>query len=100
MPEGGQVDGRYPYNAYNYSTERVVKGDYIKLAQVSLAYQLPRPFFEKLKMTNATVALVANNILVLHADKRLNGQDPEFYASGGVALPVPKQVTFSLKVGF
>lgn len=98
--EGGQVDGRYPYNAYNYSTERVAKGDYIKLAQVSLAYQLPRPFFEKLKMTNATVALVANNILVLHADKRLNGQDPEFYASGGVALPVPKQVTFSLKVGF
>lgn len=98
--EGGQVDARYPYNAYNYSTERVVKGDYIKLAQLSLSYQLPRAFYERLKMTNATIAAVANNILVLHADKRLNGQDPEFYASGGVALPVPKQLTFSLKVGF
>lgn len=97
---GGQVDPRYPYNAYNYSTERVAKGDYIKLSQVSLAYQLPRSFCEKLKMTNASVAAVANNIMVLYADKRLNGQDPEFYASGGVALPVPKQVTFSLKVGF
>lgn len=98
--EGAQVNASYPYNAYNYSTERVVKGDYIKIAQISLAYNLPRSFYERLKMTNASVALVANNILVLYADKKLNGQDPEFYASGGVALPVPKQLTFSLKVGF
>jgi hypothetical protein len=35
--------------------------------------------------------------MLLYSDKRLLGQDPEFFGSGGVALPVPKQVAFSLK---
>jgi hypothetical protein len=51
-------------------------------------------------MTNASITAVTNNILIIYADKRLNGQDPEFYNSGGVALPTSKQVTVSLKVGF
>jgi TonB-linked SusC/RagA family outer membrane protein len=97
---GTVVDIRYPYNLYNYSTERVVKGDYIKLRQVSLTYNLPKSFYSKLRMSNASLSLVGNNIWLLYADKRLNGQDPEFYASGGVALPVAKQYTLSLKFGF
>lgn len=98
--DGSVVDARYPYNLYNYSTERVVKGDYIKLRQVQLTYNLPRSFYSKLKMSNASLSLVGNNIWLIYADKRLNGQDPEFYTSGGVALPVAKQYTLSLKIGF
>lgn len=97
---GAAVDIRYPYNLYNYSTERVVKGDYIKLRQVSVSYNLPKSFYSKLKMSNASLSLVGNNIWLIYADKRLNGQDPEFFASGGVALPVPKQYTLSLRLGF
>lgn len=99
-PNGASVSPRYTYNAYNYSDERVAKGDFIRLKQVQLSYQLPTAFASKLKMRSAQVALVANNIALLYSDKRLNGADPEFFNNGGVAMPVPKQYTFSLKVGF
>lgn len=98
--DGSAVDIRYPYNIYNYSTERVVKGDYIKLRQLSLTYALPKSIYSRLNMSNAQLSLVGNNIWLIYADKRLNGQDPEFYASGGVAMPVAKQYTLSLKFGF
>lgn len=97
---GAVVDIRYPYNLYNFSTERVAKGDYIKLRQIAMSYNLPKSIFSKLKMTGASVSLVGNNLFLLYSDKRLNGQDPEFYATGGVALPVSRQYTLSLKVGF
>jgi len=97
---GTQVSAVYPYNAYNYSTERVVDGDYIKLKNISLGYALPKDLISRFKMSNASINVVANNIWTIMADKRLNGQDPEFFATGGVALPVPKQITVSLKVGF
>jgi TonB-linked SusC/RagA family outer membrane protein len=97
---GASVDARYAYNLYNFSTERVAKGDYIKLRQVALSYNLPKNFYSKLGMNSASVSVVGNNLLLLYSDKKLNGQDPEFYNSGGVALPVARQFTLSLKVGF
>jgi TonB-linked SusC/RagA family outer membrane protein len=97
---GGTVSARYPYNLYNFSTERVAKGDFIRLKQISVGYNLPKSITSKLHMSNATVSLVGNNIALLYSDKRLNGQDPEFFGTGGVALPIPKQYTLSLKVGF
>ncbi len=96
---GGQVSAVYPYNLYNYSDERVVSGDYIKLSSLSLSYSLPREVYTRWGLTNVAVVLTANNIWTLYADERLNGQDPEFMAVGGVALPMAKQVTFSLQVG-
>jgi len=97
---GTQVSAVYPYNAYNYSTERVVDGDYVKLKQISVGYSLPKELTNRFRMSNASINVVANNVWTIAADKRLRGQDPEFYASGGVALPVPRQITVSLKVGF
>lgn len=90
----------YTYNAYNYSTERVAKGDYIRLSQVSLGYMLPASFASRVRMKAAQLNLVANNVVVLYSDKKLNGVDPEFYSNGGVALPLPRQITLSLKLGF
>jgi len=98
--KGAQVNVVYPYNLYNYSTERVANGKYVKLSSLSFGYQLPQSFCSRLSMTGASITAVANNILVIYADKKLNGQDPEFFNSGGVALPTSKQVTVSLKVGF
>ena len=97
---GGTVSARYPYNLYNFSTERVAKGDFIRLKQISLGYNLPKSILSKLHMSNASLSLIGNNIALLYSDKRLNGQDPEFFGTGGVALPIPKQYTLSLKVGF
>lgn len=96
---GGQVSAVYPYNLYNYSDQRIAKGDYIKLSTVTLGYNLPSSITQRWGMTQAQLVLVANNLWVIYSDKRLNGQDPEFFASGGVALPSAKQVTLSLKLG-
>jgi len=89
----------YAYNAYNYSTERIAKGDFIRLKEVSLMYQLPKKWAEAIKMKDASIKLQGTNLLLLYADKKLNGQDPEFVNTGGVAVPVPKQFTLTLKLG-
>lgn len=99
-PNGTTVNANYTYNAYNYSDERVAKGDFIRLKQMQFSYTLPQSITSRLKMSSAQIALVGNNIALLYSDKRLNGADPEFFNNGGVAMPVPRQYTFSLKVGF
>jgi len=43
--------------------------------------------------------LQATNLFLIYSDKKLNGQDPEFFNTGGVAVPMPKQFTFTLRVG-
>lgn len=88
------------YNAYNYSDQRVAKGDFIRMKEVSLEYKLPKTILGNWGITNASLKLQGTNLFLLYSDKALNGQDPEFFGTGGVALPVPKQFTFSLKLGF
>lgn len=94
-----QLNGANPYNNYNYSTARVADGDFVRLKQVSLSYNLPPGIIRPAGFNNLSVSLVANNVWLIYSDKRLNGQDPEFFNSGGVALPIPRQFTFSLKAG-
>lgn len=94
------IDGTYPYNTYNYSTARVADGGFIRLKQLSLSYALPANILKAIGANNASISAVANNFWLIYSDKKLKGQDPEFFASGGVALPIPKQYTLSLKVGF
>ncbi|MBS1748902.1 MAG: SusC/RagA family TonB-linked outer membrane protein [Bacteroidetes bacterium] len=90
----------YPYNNYNYSTERVAKGDFIRLKTVSLTYQLPPEMLQKTNFfKTVSITAAAINPWLIYADKKLKGQDPEFFNAGGVAQPVQKQITLSLKVG-
>jgi len=89
----------YAYNAYNYSTERIAKGDFVRLKEVSLSYDLPKKWVNAIRFNSLSVKLQATNLCLLYADKKLNGQDPEFFNTGGVAVPVPKQFTLTLKVG-
>lgn len=86
------------YNAYNYSTERVAKGDFIRLKEISLAYEFPKTLIEKWDLSGLSIKVQGTNLFLLYADKKLNGKDPEFFNSGGVATPVPKQFTFTLKL--
>ena len=88
---------RYGYNAYNYSTERIAKGDFIRMKEISLQYDFPLTWIKPLN--NLSLKLQATNLFLIYADKKLNGQDPEFFRSGGVSAPVPKQFTATLKVG-
>ena len=87
------------YNAYNYSTERVADGDFIRMKEISLTYMLPGNFVRKIGLSNASLKLQGTNLFLIYSDKKLNGQDPEFVNSGGVASPMPKQFTFTLRLG-
>jgi len=91
--------GAYPYNNYNYSTERVAKGDFIRLKTVSLTYQMPPALIKRAGLSTMSVTAAAINPWLIYADRKLKGQDPEFFNSGGVAQPIQKQFTLSLKVG-
>ena len=89
----------YAYNAYNYSTERIAKGDFIRMKEISLGYEFPKKLIAPLNLNNLSLKLQATNLFLIYADKKLNGQDPEFYNTGGVAVPMPKQFTLTLRLG-
>lgn len=89
----------YAYNAYNYSTERIARGDFIRVKEISLSYEMPKKVTNALRMHTMSLKLQATNLFLLYADSKLNGQDPEFFNTGGVAVPVPKQFTLTLKLG-
>jgi hypothetical protein len=91
---------RLAYNAYNYSTERVAKGDFIRMKEISLMYDFPASLIQNWKVKKLSVKIQTTNLFLLYADSKLNGQDPEFFQSGGVAVPMSKQFTFTLRAGF
>ncbi|MCW3110284.1 MAG: rane protein [Segetibacter sp.] len=93
--------GAYPYNNYNYSNVRIADGGFVRLKTVSLTYQLTEDQLKRLSIfkTLSLTAAVANPWLI-YSDKKLKGQDPEFFNAGGVAQPIQKQATVSLKIGF
>lgn len=87
------------YNAYNYSTDRIAKGDFIRMKEISLSYDFPKQWANSMKLSNLSLKLQATNLFLIYADSKLNGQDPEFFNTGGVAAPVPKQFTLTLRLG-
>jgi TonB-linked SusC/RagA family outer membrane protein len=96
----GNSSFNYPYNNYNYSTVRVANGDFVRLKTVSLTYQLPAAVAQKTNfLKNLSFTLAAINPWLIYADKKLEGQDPEFFNTGGVAQPIQKQITLSIKAG-
>lgn len=98
MLEQQYLTGTYPYNIYNYSTERVAKGDFIRLKSVSLLYRVPLPIAVKAGFKAASIQFSSINPWLIYADKKLKGQDPEFFNSGGVAQPIQKQFTVAIKL--
>jgi TonB-linked SusC/RagA family outer membrane protein len=97
----GSTALRTAYNAYNYSSARIAKGDFVRLKEIALTYSFPQGLLNKSGLlTSASLKLAATNLCLLYADKKLNGQDPEFINSGGVASPITKQFTATIRLGF
>ena len=96
--EAQYLAGTYPYSIYNYSTERVAKGDFVRLKSVSLSYKVPLAFSGRYGFKAASIQLSSINPWLIYADKKLKGQDPEFFNSGGVAQPIQKQFTVAIKL--
>lgn len=69
------------------------------MKEISLNYDFPKSLANRMKLSNLSLKLQATNLFLIYADKKLNGQDPEFFNTGGVAAPVPKQFTLTLRLG-
>ena len=89
----------YAYTAYNRSTARIAKGDFIRMKEISVAYDFPQKWIHALRLNSASIKLQGTNLFLIYSDKKLNGQDPEFYNTGGVAVPMAKQFTCTLRIG-
>ncbi|MFC0774621.1 SusC/RagA family TonB-linked outer membrane protein [Terrimonas alba] len=91
--------GAAPYNNYNYSTERVADGGFVRLKTVSLGYNFSPAFLKRIGLNSLSLTAVSANPWLIYADPKLKGQDPEFFNTGGVAQPIQKQFTLSIKAG-
>ena len=56
------------YNAYNYSTERIAKGDFIRMKEISLMYEFPKSWIAPAKISNLSLKLQATNLFLIYAD--------------------------------
>lgn len=88
------------YNAYNYSSARIADGGFVRMKEISLTYTLPNNILKIKSLKSASIKVQGTNLFLIYSDKKLNGQDPEFFRSGGVSAPVPKQFTATLRLGF
>jgi TonB-linked SusC/RagA family outer membrane protein len=98
--EGGNADLSSAYDLYNKSTVRVADGSYVRLKTVRLSYNIPPAWVKKIGATTAQLFVEGQNLWLLYSDKLLNGQDPEFFSAGGVALPQPRLLTTAITIGF
>lgn len=92
--------GDNAYVLYNKSSERVARGDFIRLKDISLSYKFSKKHIELLGLNSASIKLLANNVALLYSDSKLRGIDPEFFSSGGVSLPPARMYKLSFNIGF
>lgn len=98
--ERESTDYQLAYDLYNKSSVRVADGTYLRLKSVRFGYTLPGNLARTIGASTASIAVEAQNLMLLYSDKKLNGQDPEFFSAGGVALPQPRLITTSINIGF
>ena len=93
-------DGNGQY-ASNNSTRFLYDGDYIRLKDLVLGYNLPQSIVSKIKFTGISIYVRGTNILTWVKDDRLK-YDPEVRADGFTNLTNPpvKSFSFGLNLNF
>lgn len=61
----------------------VEDGSYLRIAQLTLGYSLPRDFLNEIMVTNARIYVTVNNLATITG---YSGYDPEVSAASGVAV--------------
>ncbi len=74
------------YNAYNYSTERIAKGDFIRMKEISLMYEFPKSWIAPAEISNLSLKLQATNLFLIYADKKVERAGPRIceHRRGGI----------------
>lgn len=95
----------YGYLAANISEEFVYDASYIKLRSLSLGYNLPADFIQRVGLSSASVSIVARNLWLIH--KNTPNIDPESVINTGNAqglehasLPSTRSIGFDISLQF
>ena len=89
-------------NANRASSRFLMKGDYLKLRNITLGYTLPKNFVNRIRLSNARVYVSADNIYTFVA-KDYRGFDPSGIGPNGVQwwnYPPSRNVVFGLNLSF
>ena len=86
------------YYAYDNSTARIVKTDFVRLKELSLEYSFDKKILRHTPLKNLSMRLQAQNLFLIYSDARLRGDDPEYMYGSNVTAP--KRVILTLRVGF
>lgn len=92
-----------PQNAVGTSTRNLFKGDYIRLKDVVLGYNLPASITSRANLGSASVYVRGTNLFTYAFDEGMrNGFDPEVQADGFTGLETPqiKSIIFGLNLNF
>lgn len=87
------------WEMYNKSDLRVVSGNYLRLKNLYIRYQLNDKICHKIFAKSINLRLEATNLWLL-ADKKLHGQDPEQITLGGSTTPPTSSYTFGIDITF
>jgi TonB-linked SusC/RagA family outer membrane protein len=96
---------RYVYNgnklAQNFSTFFLAKGDFVRVRDLQLGYQLPKKVTDKIKLNSANFYVRGSNLFTWVKDENLPW-DPEqgINSESNLNVFIPKTVTVGLNVGF
>ncbi len=83
------------------STRFLYDGSYIRLRDITLAYNLPSAWVSKIKLSNVRVYARGSNLWTYVKSETLD-RDPETFLSGRLdqQIPISKQVLFGLDISF
>ena len=87
------------YTMYDYSDIRVVSADYIRLASLSLTYELSEKLLPKLGLQRLSITAAGNNLYTL-CNSKLKGQTPTQSGFSDVQLSDNPYYTISVNVQF
>ncbi len=77
---------------YYDSTRALQKGDYLRLKNLTISYNLPKTFVNRLSLTNARVYVAGSNLLTFAGTEI----DPEIQSNGYYNFNMPALRTFTL----
>ena len=87
------------FDEYNYGNHRVVSGNYMKLATLSLTYEFKRDLLAKWGLTRLALNLTGTNLYTFCSSK-LKGQTPQQSGFSEIQLTDRPQYTFGLDIQF
>ncbi len=96
---------RYVYNgnklAQNFSTFYLAKGDFIRLRNLQVGYQIPRSLLDKFKIGAANFYVRGTNLFTWVKDDYLPWDPEQGVASqSNLNVFIPKTISFGLNIGF